>query len=359
MECDVLVIGAGLCGLSLASQLHSRGVDIALAEARSRVGGRIETVSVSGASFDLGPAWFWPGQSRIAQVIEAHGLDVFEQYARGALLYEDEKGQVHRDMGFASMQGSFRLAGGLSAITDALLRTLPASAVHLETPISKLVRRTDGVDASTADGKSIQARHVVLAMPPRLAEKIAFDPPLEPSQAAALASVPTWMAGQAKAVAVYDTSFWRESGLSGDAMSRVGPMVEMHDASPEETGPYAIFGFIGVLPQQRADEDQLRAAILGQLVRIFGPKAQTPISLSVKDWAADPFTATSRDAAPLRAHPSYRPIVPSQSEWASRVTFSGSETAPQFGGYLEGALEAAEISLGQVQSHMSGQHHDR
>ena len=155
----------------------------------------------------------------------------------------------------------------------------------------------------------------------------------------------TWMAGQAKAVAVYDRPFWREAGLSGDAMSRHGPMVEIHDASPHQGGPYALFGFIGVPPQARSDEQALRQHLLAQLGRLFGAEAAEPKQLYVKDWAFDPFTATQADQRPLYAHPSYGMPRALADLWGGKLHMSGTETAPQFGGYLEGALEAAENTL--------------
>lgn len=56
---------------------------------------------------------------------------------------------------------------------------------------------------------------------------------------------PTWMAGHAKVVAIYERPFWRDSGLSGFVSSRVGPLQEIHDASPE-AGSGALFGFLGI-----------------------------------------------------------------------------------------------------------------
>jgi monoamine oxidase len=153
------------------------------------------------------------------------------------------------------------------------------------------------------------------------------------------------MAGQAKAVVVYSTPFWREDGLSGDAQSRYGPMVEIHDASPARGGPYALFGFIGLPPQGRRDEGRLRKSICAQLERLFGPAAATPLELYVKDWAIDPYTSTELDKAPLYAHPTYRMPPALTDIWGGRLFFAGTEVAPEFGGYLEGALAAAEATL--------------
>lgn len=50
----VIVIGAGLAGLTTAYRLHQQGVDVAVYEARARVGGRVFTVEVGGHIVELG-----------------------------------------------------------------------------------------------------------------------------------------------------------------------------------------------------------------------------------------------------------------------------------------------------------------
>src|ERR1700736_2744414 len=43
MDCDVIVVGAGMAGLSAASELRALGLDVLVLEARNRVGGRVDT----------------------------------------------------------------------------------------------------------------------------------------------------------------------------------------------------------------------------------------------------------------------------------------------------------------------------
>lgn len=50
----VVVVGAGLAGLTTAHRLHSQGLDVDVYEARNRVGGRILTVNVGGHIAELG-----------------------------------------------------------------------------------------------------------------------------------------------------------------------------------------------------------------------------------------------------------------------------------------------------------------
>ncbi len=350
-QVKTLIIGGGLSGLAVAHALTKQGAAFELIEARARLGGRIMTERQGTASFDMGPAWFWPGQPRIAALIARLGLTRFDQYADGALVFEDARGQVQQGRGFSSMQGSWRLQGGLSALTDALTHALPPEAVRLNSPASGIAKTPNGVRVTLAGGAQIDADRAVLALPPRLAAGITFVPELPAATVRSLQSVPTWMAGQAKAVAVYDTPFWRTAGLSGDAMSQCGPMVEIHDASPAIGGPFALFGFIGVPPEHRRDETVLRHHILAQLGRLFGAKGAEPTALFVKDWAFDPYTAVEADHAPLRAHPTYGPPPTFGDVWGNSVLFAGTEVAPEFGGYLEGALEAAEAVLQQLAAH--------
>lgn len=348
MDTETLIIGGGLSGLALAAQLAASKRDFQLVEARDRFGGRIQTEQIGGGHFDLGPAWFWSGQPRIAAMIDRLGLTAFEQYADGEILFEDEQGNVQQGRGYASMQESLRLHGGLAALIDALRQELPQDRLHLSMPVVSLTKDATDIMARAATGETIKASQVVLALPMRLAASLTFKPGLPAAAIAAMTETATWMAGQAKAIAVYDRPFWRETGLSGDAMSRRGPMVEVHDASPMAGGPFALLGFIGVAPQHRSDAQALQDHVQAQLLRLFGKAAASPTALVIKDWAYDPFTSTQHDLRPLYAHPRYGIPRALENLWDGRLLFGGTEAAPQFGGYLEGALEAAENTVEMI-----------
>ena len=234
------------------------------------------------------------------------------------------------------------MQGGLGSLTQALLDRLPKNLLHNKISITSIEQDSNGIIATTDNGDTVIASRVVLTLPLRLAAKIKFSPALAPSATEAMQNTPTWMAGQAKALFTYDKPFWREDGLSGDAMSRSGPMIEIHDASPASGGPYALFGFIGVPPLGRKDVPQLRDRLLAQLATLFGPQAETFRELFVKDWAFDQNTSTEFDLQPLRTHPMYGMPKALNDVWDNRILFCGTEVALQFGGYLEGALEAAE-----------------
>ncbi len=78
-----------------------------------------------------------------------------------------------------------------------------------------------------------------------------------------------------------------------------------------------------------------------QIGILFGAEAARPREVIIQDWATDPFTATEADQANGNAHPDYCPIA-LPAPWGERITLADAEMAPEFGGYLEGALAAAE-----------------
>jgi len=354
MQTDVLVVGGGLSGLSLAHHLAQTGTDFLLVEAQDRLGGRILTQETGGAAFDLGPAWFWPGQLRMAQLVRRLGLEVFEQYSTGAIVFQDPLGHVQRDRGYSSMMGSLRVAGGMGALISGLQSGLAPSRLRLKTKVTSIEDTGNSICAkleSDAGVQTVTSRHVVLAVPPRIiADTITFTPELPQIAMRSMTQIPTWMAAQAKIVAIYDHPHWRNAGLSGDATSQKGPMVELHDASPAYGGPYALFGFVGYPAAMRAEHpDEILDLARQQLVAMFGPEMANPIFLHMQDWALNPAIATAADQVSPRSHPNYGLPSLLSNLWSGTLTLASTEVAQAFGGYMEGALEAAEAAGRRVQ----------
>src|SRR5689334_23500705 len=53
----VVVVGAGIAGLTVANALAHGGVECVVLEARDRIGGRLHTVDLAGSPVDLGGSW--------------------------------------------------------------------------------------------------------------------------------------------------------------------------------------------------------------------------------------------------------------------------------------------------------------
>ncbi len=342
---EVLVIGAGLSGLALARAARDRGYRCRVLEARHRVGGRALSVRRDGHAYDLGPAWVWPAaQPRIAALLGSGLIQGFGQAETGALRLERDGAAVTVGP-FQRQPGAVRIVGGVGALANALARGLDIRFGARVTGVADLGDRLR-ITAETDTGSvAVEAARAYLALPPRLAAGLVFDPAVEPAVLAVWRATPTWMAGHAKAMALYDRPFWRGAGLSGGAVSQTGPLSELHDASPDgEGGPGAIFGFFGSDAASRARHRcQLEAAVRAQLARLFGPQAAEPRHLIIKDWSRDPLCATGADHAPLPGHPAYGDPALSQPVMGGKLRLIAAEADRDHGGLIEGALSASRF----------------
>ncbi|WP_020593944.1 flavin monoamine oxidase family protein [Kiloniella laminariae] len=358
-SCENIIVGGGLSGLYLAYRLQQTGKDFLLLEARDRLGGRIlgHLPVPEGPALDLGPTWFWPGQEQLERLLRSLEIPVFKQQNQGDLLYEDQFVIAERISPQAYQMTSYRMNGGFIRLVESLRAALPQKKLLLSHQVRSIKNRDgsasenlliDATPAGSASSRKFSAQRAFLALPPRLvAEMISFQPTLPQKTLSDMMAIPTWMAGQAKALITYDRPFWRDQHLSGQAFSRLGPMMEIHDASTEGTGPYGLFGFLGGTSASRAPlgKDQMTKAIQEQLNRLFGNEATLPLDITIKDWAQDPFTATISDQQPLKNHPHYSMPESMKRLWDGRLIFTGTEVASRDGGYLEGALVAANEAL--------------
>ncbi|WP_214828268.1 FAD-dependent oxidoreductase [Exiguobacterium sp. s26] len=343
---NIAIIGAGVSGLYAASLLIEKGYDVTVFEARDRIGGRV----LSHDGFDLGPTWYWPEtETTITQLIERLNLPTFSQHTTGDLMLERQFGVIERHtLPPGHAVPSMRLVGGMASLTTALAATLPAGTIHLESTVTSIRQVEEEIVVEIESGESKLFNQVILAIPPRLVSRISFQPELSETTKAKLANTPTWMAGQAKVLAVYDRPFWRDNGLSGQGMSWAGVLQEIHDASQPD-GLAALFGFFRLSAAERSvlDRDELNRRVIDRLVRLFGEEARQPRDVIYVDWSSDRHTATVQDGEPLTDFPVYQPIA-LEPAWEGRLSLAGTETDSLFGGHIEGALRAAERVVEQL-----------
>jgi monoamine oxidase len=87
-DVDVVVIGAGVAGLTAARALAQSGASVVVLEARERVGGRTLTQAVGGDAVDLGGQWVGPHQRHILRLADSLGLRRFPQFHHGTKLLD-------------------------------------------------------------------------------------------------------------------------------------------------------------------------------------------------------------------------------------------------------------------------------
>ena len=59
MSKEVVVIGSGLAGMSCATYLAKKNYRVKVLEKNSTYGGRLQSFSQDGFTFDAGPSWYW------------------------------------------------------------------------------------------------------------------------------------------------------------------------------------------------------------------------------------------------------------------------------------------------------------
>ena len=349
---DVAIIGGGLCGLALARKLHLRGREVAIFEARDRLGGRILTVARGDrGGLDLGPTWFWPNtQPLITHLVKKLGLRDFAQHDEGVVLHlrEAEKSAEH----IADKRlydDARRLHGGMASLIDALVAAVPADVVHLGHELASLRDCGDHVALAFKTGEEpleITASRAVLAVPPRLLrETVSFTPPLDEATDQAMLGAETWMAAQAKVALEYRDAFWREQDLSGSAFVTHEQAVigEIFDACDLAAGLHALGGFLALDADLReAFGVGLPVLLESQICNVFGRNVE-PLHIHYQDWAKERLTCSAADRAQHHgdgsgdmANPLLRRVL-----WDKKLYLGGSETAARNAGYLEGAVDAA------------------
>lgn len=347
---DIVVIGAGLSGLAAALLAHEKGLSVCVLESRDQSGGRIRSVTNDDGEFraDLGPTWIWPmAQPVISRWIEKLGLTTFPQYDDGNTILDLGPDEPPRVGFIPGQDGSMRIAGGSQALIAALIARLPRGCITANERAKSVRTDVDAIAVRSSSGVDYSARHLIVALPPRIAAgTLEWLPALPDELSVVLNSTPTWMAPHAKVAILYETPFWRDEGLSGRIVSRAGPIVECHDHCASDGSEAALWGFIGWPHEMRAElGNTLTSHIHTQLKRCFGADRPDPLSIHIKDWSTDTHVASRNDLEEPMDHPSVRPDILRKTHFGGCITFAGSETADRSPGLIEGAFVAAERAV--------------
>jgi monoamine oxidase len=100
-KADVVVVGAGLAGLSAARAIAAAGHSVIVLEARERVGGRTWNRPITGGAYiDAGAEFVGPTQDRIKALAKAVGVETFPTYNTGSNVYwKDGKRETYAATG--------------------------------------------------------------------------------------------------------------------------------------------------------------------------------------------------------------------------------------------------------------------
>ena len=184
---------------------------------------------------------------------------------------------------------AYRVVGGSQLIPIRLAERL-GDRVILDAPAREVAWSDGGVEV-VSDAASVRARAVIVAVPPNMTNAIRFRPAL-----------PAWRQrmGQDlsqgsinKILAVYETPFWREEGLSGQGFAPYELVREVYDNSPPSATAGVLTTFLAGENAERAgrltDADR-RAAVLQGMAKYVGAGALEPVDFIETDWSAQEWT---------------------------------------------------------------------
>jgi monoamine oxidase len=238
-----------------------------------------------------------------------------------------------------------RLEGGAQGLALGLAESL-GERLRLRAPVRRIERRDELLRIS-ADGLEVKAGAAIVAVPPAIAALIEFDPPLPEARRQLAERLQPGRLN--KCIALYETPFWREQGLSGESVTDAGPVTLTFDCSPRDGSAGVMLGFVGgpeagEMATMAAAER--RAAVLACFEKLFGADAGHPLDYAEQEWAAEQWSGggPTSNFGP-EGWSEYGPVL---REPVGRIHWAGTETATVWSGYMEGALQAGERAAAEV-----------
>jgi monoamine oxidase len=347
MREEIVIIGGGIAGLTAAYQLNKQGLKALLLESNDRLGGRIYTKTNKGKQFELGATWVFQ-DPMLKQLINELGLSLYPQYLGGdALIKYQPSMPIQRSPTAALMGGAIyhKVEGGTGAIIQALADQLDADRILLNKKVTALAFENGSITLTIADGSTVEAAKVIIAVPPKaIAHHIHFSPPL--SSQHLLDATHTWMGESAKFTVLLDRDYWRMHNLSGFVYSNYGLIREMQDHIAPGAQSFGLLGFMNPVGEWIRHFEKRKEAVTRELKELFGVKEEHILAYDDFLWREyfidDDLKNYNHDMVPHQnnGHPFYQ-----QAHFNNHLFFAGAETSLTNPGYMEGAVGSAHHAV--------------
>jgi monoamine oxidase len=338
---NVIIIGAGLSGLSTAYQLKKAGIGFKILEAQSRVGGRIETIyGKQNTPMEMGATWFGNEHTHLIQLLTALNIAYFEQHTEGISLFETMSFEPPQQYFVpANSQSAYRVKGGTFSIIEALYQRIGKENVVLNTEVIGIIEEDNTIKIIDRLGNNHFCKRVIIALPPKVAiNAFEFTPKLSELINQVMQKTQTWMSGSVKFSIEYKKAFWKDNGFSGSIYSQSGLATEIYDHSNYENSKFALKGFLNGSAYHYSQEER-KEKVIAQLKHYFGEEAGSFESYHDKIWN-DKYIQPKEDAF-LPPHYNNGHTVYADSYLNGKLFFTGTETSNTYSGYMEGAIIAS------------------
>lgn len=265
------------------------------------------------------------------------------------LFYVAAAGGYAQLMGTEGCAQAFRFLRGAQSVALAMAAHL-GDRIRLGAAVRHIRHDGPRVEIDTDDG-TVTADHVVVTVAPSAAVRLRFTPKLPHARRRWMERNP--MGDVAKIHTVYDTPFWRERGLSGQAAVYGDPAVGVvFDNSPADANAGVLVSFVYGERLHRWSElpaEQRRAEVLGLLETLFGAEAGAPSRYTEKIWPGDAWAGGGYAANPTPGTWTEHGVRGWRSA-AGRIHWAGTETAEIWNGYIDGAISSGQRAAAEVRT---------
>ncbi|XP_035694429.1 probable flavin-containing monoamine oxidase A [Branchiostoma floridae] len=254
-----------------------------------------------------------------------------------------------------------KIKGGAQQVCELMVQKIGRENVWLNQPVTHITQQADGVTLTTAGGRTVQAQRVICSVPPHLAGRIEYSPPLPMERDHLTQNMP--VGHTIKYVATYRRAFWRDRDFSGEVVAYdrtadvdgcdTGPIQIAYDNTTGNGNPGLVAFMCANYAKQWASKsiEQRKAAVLKKFAECFGEEAYDPLDFAEKDWGTEPYNGGCPIS--IMGPGVITNFIPALRRPCGRIHWAGTETASLWCGFMNGAVQSGIRAAGEVLSAMS------
>ncbi|XP_010966353.1 amine oxidase [flavin-containing] A [Camelus ferus] len=242
-----------------------------------------------------------------------------------------------------------KFVGGSGQVSERIMQLL-GDRVKLRCPVTFVDQSGDNITIRTLNHELYECRYVISAIPPTLTAKIHFRPQLPSERNQLIQRLP--MGAIIKCMMYYKEAFWKKKDYCGCMIieDEEAPIsITLDDTKPDGSLP-AIMGFILARKADRLAKvhKEIRKRKICELyAKVLGSQeALQPVHYEEKNWCEEQYSGGCYTAYfPPGIMTQYGRVI---RQPVGRIYFAGTETATQWSGYMEGAVEAGERAAREI-----------